>query len=285
MEAEKPETEAPERAYVYMVRCAGGQLYTGWTNDPAARLHAHKSGKGAKCTRALGAQRFAYLEQCADKSAALRREAALKKLPKAQKEALCAAWAQQSLPRITVATRADAADILDIYNWYVLHHTATFQITPSTLEEYEAWVDNTNALVPLLLARDASGKLLGYACAHRYHPREAYGWDVESTIYCAPDARGLGVGELLYRALLEIVEQMGFWNVYALVADPNPASERFHEKFGFTCVGREPHTAYKFGWLGLSRWWLPLRKGNGVPQPTRRLTEEEVAAILRGFNA
>ncbi len=285
MEAEKPETEAPERAYVYMVRCTGGQLYTGWTNDPAARLHAHKSGRGAKYTRALGAQRFAYLEPCADRSAALRREAALKKLPKAQKEALCTAWAQQNLPRITVAARADAADILQIYNWYVLHHTATFQITPSTLEEYEAWVDSTNALAPLLLARDAGGRLLGYACAHRYHPREAYGWDVESTIYCAPDARGLGVGELLYRALLEILEQMGFWNVYALVADPNPASERFHEKFGFVCVGREPHTAYKFGWLGLSRWCLPLRKGNMAPQPTRRLTEEETAAILRGFNA
>lgn len=92
------ETEKEERAYVYMVRCAGGQLYTGWTNDPASRLHAHKSGKGAKCTRALGAQRFAYLERCTDKSAALRREAALKKLTKAQKEALCAEWAEKNLP-------------------------------------------------------------------------------------------------------------------------------------------------------------------------------------------
>ena len=34
--------EYEERAYVYMVRCAGGQLYTGWTNDPGVRLHAHK---------------------------------------------------------------------------------------------------------------------------------------------------------------------------------------------------------------------------------------------------
>lgn len=94
-----------------MVRCAGGQLYTGWTNDPASRLHAHKSGKGAKCTRALGAQRFAYLERCTDKSAALRREAALKKLTKAQKEALCAEWAEKNLPRLSLATRADAAEI------------------------------------------------------------------------------------------------------------------------------------------------------------------------------
>ena len=100
------EAEKTERAYVYMVRCAGGQLYTGWTNDPASRLHAHKSGKGAKCTRALGAQRFAYLERCTDKSAALRREAALKKLTKAQKEALCAEWAEKNLPRLSLATHS-----------------------------------------------------------------------------------------------------------------------------------------------------------------------------------
>ena len=91
-------SERPKRAFVYMVRCTGGQLYTGWTNDPAARLRAHKSGKGAKYTRAQGAESFAYLECCADKSAALRREAALKKLPKAQKELLCAAWTAAGCP-------------------------------------------------------------------------------------------------------------------------------------------------------------------------------------------
>ena len=86
-------SEKPEKtAYVYMVRCAGGQLYTGWTNDPEARLKAHQSGKGAKYTRTHTALGFAYLEACADKSAALRREIALKKLTKAQKEALCAGW-------------------------------------------------------------------------------------------------------------------------------------------------------------------------------------------------
>ena len=45
----------PDAAYVYMVRCTGGQLYTGWTNHPAARLKAHQSGKGARYTRAHGA--------------------------------------------------------------------------------------------------------------------------------------------------------------------------------------------------------------------------------------
>lgn len=85
-------------AFVYMIRCSGGQLYTGWTNAPQARLHAHRSGKGAKYTRAHGAQAFAYLERCADRSAALRREIALKKLPKAQKELLCRAWQAAGCP-------------------------------------------------------------------------------------------------------------------------------------------------------------------------------------------
>ena len=88
----------PDAAYVYMVRCTGGQLYTGWTNHPAARLKAHQSGRGAKYTRAKGAGGFAYLELCADRRAALRREYALKQLPKAQKELLCAAWTAAGRP-------------------------------------------------------------------------------------------------------------------------------------------------------------------------------------------
>ena len=91
---------APKAAYVYMVRCAGGLLYTGWSTDPAARLRAHRSGKGAKYTRAHGAAALAYVERCADKPAALRREYALKHLPKAQKETLCAAWAAAGRPQL-----------------------------------------------------------------------------------------------------------------------------------------------------------------------------------------
>ena len=81
--------------YVYMVRCEGGALYTGWTNDLLRRLAAHQSGKGAKYTRAFGAASLAWAEALPDKSAALRREAALKKLPKAQKEALAASLARR----------------------------------------------------------------------------------------------------------------------------------------------------------------------------------------------
>ena len=79
---------APESAWVYLLRCPDGSLYGGWTNDLARRLKAHRTGKGgAKYTKSHGgpAVRLAYAERCADKSAALKREAAIKKLPKAEK--------------------------------------------------------------------------------------------------------------------------------------------------------------------------------------------------------
>ena len=62
--------------WVYMLECGDGSLYTGWTNDLARRLAAHQSGRGAKYTRGRAPVRLVYAEQCTDKSAALRREAA-----------------------------------------------------------------------------------------------------------------------------------------------------------------------------------------------------------------
>ena len=91
----------PASAWVYMVRCADGSLYSGWTNDLARRLRAHKGGKaGAKYTHAKGAVKLTYAERCTDKSAALKREAALKKLSKPEKEVLCAAWRAAGCPGV-----------------------------------------------------------------------------------------------------------------------------------------------------------------------------------------
>ena len=75
-------------AYVYMIRCANGHLYTGWTNDLAARLEAHRSGRGARYTRSFRAVSLVYYETVADRSEALRREYAIKHLSKAEKEAM-----------------------------------------------------------------------------------------------------------------------------------------------------------------------------------------------------
>ncbi len=78
--------------YVYILRCADGTLYTGWTTDVEARLAAHngRGRGGAKYTRARRPCMLVYAECLPDKSAAMRREAEIKRLSRAEKEALCA---------------------------------------------------------------------------------------------------------------------------------------------------------------------------------------------------
>ena len=71
--------------YVYMLRCGDGSLYTGCTDNIPRRLAAHNSGRGAKYTRGRGPVMLRYCEEAMDKPAALRREAALKRLSRAEK--------------------------------------------------------------------------------------------------------------------------------------------------------------------------------------------------------
>lgn len=73
---------------VYILRCGDGSLYTGCTNDLPRRLEVHRSGKGAKYTRSRLPVALAYREAVPDKSAALRREAAIKRLDRREKLAL-----------------------------------------------------------------------------------------------------------------------------------------------------------------------------------------------------
>lgn len=75
--------------YVYILRCADDSYYTGWTNDLTARLAAHNRGTaGAKYTRSRRPVQLAYCEVLPDKSTALKREAEIKRMPRARKQRL-----------------------------------------------------------------------------------------------------------------------------------------------------------------------------------------------------
>ena len=71
--------------FVYMLRCGDGSLYTGCTDDVQRRLAVHRSGKGAKYTRSRLPLELAYWEEVPDRPAALRREAASKRLKRQEK--------------------------------------------------------------------------------------------------------------------------------------------------------------------------------------------------------
>ena len=74
--------------YLYILRCGDGTLYTGITTDVEKRLEAHRAGKGAKYTRGRSPLELVYRETCGSHSDALKRESAVKKLTREQKEQL-----------------------------------------------------------------------------------------------------------------------------------------------------------------------------------------------------
>ena len=78
-------SQAGEGYFVYMLECADGSLYTGWTTDPGRRVKEHNAGRGALYTRWRRPVELRYLEEAPDRSSAQRRENAIKKLTRGKK--------------------------------------------------------------------------------------------------------------------------------------------------------------------------------------------------------
>lgn len=79
-----------KKNYVYILKCSDGTFYTGWTTDLEARVNTHNSGRGARYTRGRLPVSLVYYEELPDRSAALKREAAIKKLSRDKKAELIA---------------------------------------------------------------------------------------------------------------------------------------------------------------------------------------------------
>ena len=88
--APRPSPAAVRLWFVYLLRCADGTLYAGSTTDVDARVRAHNAGRGARYTSGRRPVAAVYREACGSKSAALRREHALKRLTRSAKEAIVA---------------------------------------------------------------------------------------------------------------------------------------------------------------------------------------------------
>ncbi|MDX1605977.1 MAG: GNAT family N-acetyltransferase, partial [Candidatus Competibacterales bacterium] len=112
---------------------------------------------------------------------------------------------------IRSARPGDAAGVTRIYNHYIGHSVATFEIRPVSEPIVARRMAGILERFPWLVAV-ADERLLGYAYATAWKPREAYAHTVETTIYLDHELCGRGLGERLYRRLLTELEAM---NVHA----------------------------------------------------------------------
>jgi len=152
---------------------------------------------------------------------------------------------------IRAAVRSDLPRLTEIYNHYVTHTAVTFDVEPYGVEKRAAWFSQfaETGRYRLMVAEE-NGIVIGYAGTTPFRPKVAYDITVETTIYCAADATGKGMGRRLYAALFQAIEGEDIRSIVAGFTLPNPASAKLHEEFGFRVVGTFLENGRKFG-----RYW------------------------------
>lgn len=169
--------------------------------------------------------------------------------------------------RIEAVTLADAPEIAALYAHHVRHGTATFELQPPDADEIAGRIAKAlDGGYPWLTARDDDGALLGYAYAGAFHPRPAYRFTCEDSIYIRHDRLGRGTGAALLGALIPACEAIGMRQMIALIAGSEPASLALHARFGFTEAGRLAAVGRKHGrWIDVITMQRALGPGEDAP--------------------
>jgi phosphinothricin acetyltransferase len=154
------------------------------------------------------------------------------------------------MQNVTVRTASlpDLPSLTEIQNYYIINTHITFDVRPFDPEQRRAWFNDHSdgRRYQLLVADDANSGVLGYACTGRFRTKEAYDTTVEASVGCRPDATGRGLGKLLYAALFEAIADQDINRIVAGIAQPNPASNALHQRFGFKPIGTFTQVGRKF---------------------------------------
>ena len=170
-------------------------------------------------------------------------------------------------PAIRLATDHDAEQIQAIYAPNVRDTAISFELEPPTVNEMRQRIRQTLEHLPWVVC-EHRGDIQGYAYASPHRTRAAYQWSVDVSVYVHAQARRSGVGRTVYRSLFALLAMQGFYNAYAGITLPNPASVGLHESMGFQAVGVYRAVGYKLGaWHDVGWWQLALRELSIPPEP------------------
>jgi L-amino acid N-acyltransferase YncA len=167
---------------------------------------------------------------------------------------------------IRLATEYDAAQILAIYEYYVVNTPITFEVDPPSETDMRRRIIETLVHYPWLVCEDEDGGIRGYVYASRHRPRAAYQWCVDTAVYIDFRYHRQGIGKAMYTSLFNILPTLGLTNAYAGISLPNSNSVGLHESLGFTQIGLYKNTGYKDGkWWDVGWWELILADHNFDP--------------------
>ena len=145
--------------------------------------------------------------------------------------------------QIRAATPEDGAACAAIYAPYVTDTVISFETEAPDAAELSARIAKSIAWFVL----EDEGSIAGYAYAGPFHPRAAYRWACEVSVYLELGRRRTGAGRALYDVLLAHLTERGYRVAIAGMTLPNAASEGLHRALGFEPVGIYRRVGYKFG--------------------------------------
>ena len=158
------------------------------------------------------------------------------------------------------ASASDAKQICDIYNYYVINSTVTFEEELISTKEMSDRIDKVHSRLPWLVY-EKENEVIGYAYATEWRSRIAYRYSAETTVYLKPGMHGKGIGSLLYKALIETIEPFSIHTLIGGIALPNDSSIALHEKLGFEKVAHFKEVGFKMNkWIDVGYWQLLLKK-------------------------
>jgi phosphinothricin acetyltransferase len=146
------------------------------------------------------------------------------------------------------STAGDLGEIQRIYEHWVLHSSASFEIDPPGEAEMARRREEILRLGLPYLTAEQGGAVVGYAYASAYRPRRAYRFTLEDSIYVDAERTGRGCGRALLAALIAECERGPWRQMIAVIGDGgNAASIGLHERLGFRTVGTLVAVGRKFG--------------------------------------
>src|SRR5436190_8472546 len=124
---------------------------------------------------------------------------------------------------IRLAVEADLRSINDIYNYYVLNSTCTYQIEPETEEARRTWFAAHGERHPVVVA-EWEGEVVGWGSLSKFRERAAYDQSVEASVYVRHDQLGRSIGRVLLVDLVERAKKLGYHTMLGGASSDQAAS-------------------------------------------------------------
>ncbi|MDO4550592.1 MAG: GNAT family N-acetyltransferase [Planctomycetia bacterium] len=160
---------------------------------------------------------------------------------------------------IREVTPQDAAQLQEIYAYYVLNTTFTTEEEAPSVQEMAQRVERITQRFPWL-GYESDGKLIGYCYTDTFRTRVAWHRTAEVSVYVHPNCVQQHIGKRMYERLFKILQQQT--EIHTLIASitlPNEKSIRLHESFGFIKKAHLPEVGFKFGcYMDVGLWHRPV---------------------------